>query len=404
MTVGARPPAHPLLTDEGRAALTAATDEPDPDSLAAATRLRKRFSPELAAAALGQVALRRRARAKFGDQADQIWFTADGLEQASRPEVAAWRASRLAAAGVCRVIDLGCGIGADARGFLAAGLAVTAVELDPDTAALAQANLSGAEVLVGDATEVASRLLADADPATAVFVDPSRRTPRGRSWRVDDFQPRWSFVLGLLGSGHPVCVKLGPGLPRELIPAGVEACWVSHHGDVVETGLWRLGHAPGGYGGMAAAVLLPGGHRLEFRAEPGRLPVRPVGRYLLEPDGAVIRARALDRIHPRAWLLDAAVAYLSCDEPVDSPFATCFEVLQTLDADEKSLRAWVRANRVGVLEIKKRAIDVDPAALRRRLRPSGPNRATIVLARTTEGARALVVRRHQTGASGTRLV
>lgn len=378
---------HPLLTVEGAEALAAAMAESEPDSLAAASRLRARFSPEVAAAALTQASLRRRARTKFGAEAQLLWLTPDGLEQASRPEVATWRAQRLVAAGARRVVDLGCGIGADARAFLAAGLEVSAVELDPASAELAQANLPGAEVLVGDATALAESLLAQADDQTAVFVDPARRGDRGRSWRVEDLSPSWSFVTHLLASRELVCVKLGPGFPRELIPDGVEACWVSHRGDVVETGLWRL---PGA-GPSSAAVILPGAHRIE--AGRDALPVRPPGRYLLEPDGAVIRARALGEISAGAWLLDRDVAYLSCDEPLSSPFATRFEILETIDAGEKSLRAWVRAHQVGVLEIKKRAIDVDPAALRRRLKPSGPNHATIVLARTTEGARGLVVRR-----------
>lgn len=395
MTVSARPDSHPLLSEEGSAAMSAASAWADPDSLSAAAAMRARFGPELAAAALHQVALRGRAQAKFGADAARLWFTTDGLEQASRPEVAAWRASRLAAAGVRRVIDLGCGIGADARAFLDAGMRVTAVERDPQTAALAGANLPGAEVLVGDAVQLAPGLFEAADAATtAVFVDPSRRTGRGRSWRVADFSPAWSFVLDLLAGVLPVCVKLGPGLPRELIPAGVEACWVSHNGDVVEAGLWRLG---GGQSlpsvGVSAVVLLPGAHRLEALPDPGRLPVRAPGRFLLEPNGAVIRARAFDRIDPEAWLLDSGVAYLSCDHPVTSPFVSCFEVLETLDVGEKTLRAWVRDNRVGALEIKKRAIDVDPAALRRRLKPSGSNRATLILARTVTGARAFVVRR-----------
>ncbi len=394
MSVGSRPGPHLLLGDEGAAAMCAASAEADPDSLSAASRLRSRFGPELAAATLAQTSLRRRAQAKFGAEAAQIWFTTDGLEQASRPEVAAWRAARLAAAGVRRVIDFGCGIGADARAFLAAGMTVTAVELDPQTAALAAANLPGAEVLVGDATQLAPGLLAAADATTAVFVDPARRTDRGRSWRVADFNPAWPFVLELLAGRLPVCVKLGPGLPRELIPAGVEACWVSHHGDVVEAGLWRLDvQQSRASRGMSAAVLLPGPHRLEAQLDAGRLPVRAAGGYLLEPNGAVIRARALNRIDPQAWLLDPEVAYLSTDHPVASPFASCFEVLQTLDAGEKTLRAWVRDNRVGVLEIKKRALDVDPAALRRRLKLSGPNQATLILARTVAGARAFVVRR-----------
>lgn len=381
---------HPLLTAEGKRALAMAMAEAEPDSLAAASRLRARFSAELAAAALGQAGLRRRARAKFGDEAASIWFTPDGLEQASRPAVARWRAERFAAAGVLRVLDLGCGIGADARAFLACGLAVTAVELDPATAQLAQANLPGAEVLVGDVAELVAGLLSGTDRTTGIFIDPARRTERGRSWRLADFSPPWTLVLELLDCDHPICVKLGPGLPREVIPAGVETCWVSDHGDVVEAGVWRLDQSRTE---VSAAVLLPGNHRVEASAGQGALQVRPPGRYLLEPDGAVIRARAIDQISPTAWLLDPEVAYLSSDELVASPFATCFEVLETLDAGEKSLRAWVRENRVGVLEIKKRAIDVDPAALRRRLKPSGPHSATLILARTVEGARAFVVRR-----------
>lgn len=389
---------HPLFGDQAAAALAAAAAEADPDSPAAAQRLRKVFPPELAVAALGQVSLRRKARTKFGAEADSLWFTAAGLEQASRPAVARWRAERFAAAGVRRVIDLGCGIGADARAFLSAGLAVTAVEIDPVTAELARANLPGAEVLVGDVVDLAPTLLNQAGPDTAIFIDPARRTGRGRSWRVADFSPPWSFVLELLAAGHPICVKLGPGLPRELIPAGVEACWVSERGDVVEAGLWRLRPDQAD---RSSAVLLPGRDQLDADPTAAELAVRPPGRYLFEPDGAVIRARAINQIGTQTgagettplWLLDAQVAYLSSDQPIDSPFATCFEIIEVLDAGEKSLRAWVRDNQIGTLEIKKRAIDVDPAALRRRLKPKGPNAATIVLARTVDGVRALVVRR-----------
>ena len=83
-----------------------------------------------------------------------------------------------------------------------------------------------------------------------------------------------------------------------------------------------------------------------------RLPTRP-RRRTSPSDGAVIRARALAQVSPETWLLDPEVAYLSSDQPVTSPFATCFEVLDVLDAGEKSLRAWVRDHQVGTLEIKK---------------------------------------------------
>ncbi|MEZ5089378.1 MAG: hypothetical protein R2719_06410 [Micropruina sp.] len=68
-------------------------------------------------------------------------------------------------------------------------------------------------------------------------------------------------------------------------------------------------------------------------------------------------------------------------------------MLDVLDAGEKALRSWIRRERIGTLEIKKRGVDVDPAALRRRLKPSGTGSATLMLTPTPDGARALVVRR-----------
>ncbi|WP_220488249.1 class I SAM-dependent methyltransferase [Tessaracoccus sp. MC1756] len=367
------------------AALEAAMLEADPSSLKAGERLRARFTADEVAWALTQAALRRKGVAKF-TRASEMLFTPAGLEQASREPVARWRAQRFLAAGVTEVWDLGCGIGADAMAFAAAGLRVVAVELDRETAAVARHNLDlvgGGEVTVAAAEDV------DVPAEAAVFLDPARRTARGRTWNVADFAPSWEFVLAHLAGERFACVKLGPGVPKELIPGDVQACFVSHHGDVVEASLWS-----GLPEGPQAVVLASAQDEL---GPAGRRPldVRPVGRYLIEPDGAVIRAGLLDAIEPERdlWLLDAHIAYLSSDEPVSSPFATDFEVLEDLPYDLKGLRAWVRDNSVGTLEIKKRGLEIDPAALRRQLKPKGPNAATIVLARTVRGTRALICRR-----------
>lgn len=376
-----------LHTERGRAALAAAMAEPDPSSLAAATRLRKHFDADLAAEALGQAVLRRKARAKFGEAADELFFTPHGLEQATRPEVADWRARRLVAAGTTRVVDLGCGIGADSMACLDAGLEVVAVELDQTTAEHARANLPGATVLHADAVELAPELLAGAGPATCVFIDPARRTGAGRTWRVDQFTPPWDFVLDLLAGHHSTVGKLGPGVPREILPEGVCCDFVSHAGDVVEASLWRLPGSPSGH----RAVLLPGEHVIASTGEV--LPVGPAGAWLHEPDGAVIRARALDAIDPRMRLLDAETAYLTSDEAITSPFLASFRIIDEMDAGEKTLRAWVRAHDIGTLEIKKRGVDLDPAELRRRLKPKGRVAATLVIGRTPGGARAWHVER-----------
>lgn len=393
-------PDPPLPFGLTAAALEAAMAETDPDGLSAASRLRSTWGPEVAAAALHQASLRRRARTKFGADAEGLFFTRDGLEQATRPAVADHHAARLRAAGARRVVDLGCGIGADALAFLRAGLEVVAVERDPDTAAVARANLGpAATVLCADAEEVAGELLA---PGVAAFCDPARRSVRGRLWRVGDFTPSWTFVTALLAGDRPAGVKLGPALPHSLVPADVEAEWVTSGSDTVEVTLWAgSGAAPA----TDVALLLPDarlpGSRLAVpRPGPDYPPPSPLevgepGRYLYEPAGAVIRARGLSLLAERlgAWLLDPQIAYLTSDQRVDSPFATGFEVLEVLPYDLKLLRRWLRAAAVGTLEIKKRGVEVDPPELRRRLGSHGSGSATLVVSRTPRGAIVLVVRR-----------
>ncbi len=410
-----------LVSPDAAPALALAAAQPDPDSLAAATRLRAAYPPERAAAALEQVALRRRARRKAGALADRLFWTAAGLEQATRPVVAQRRAARFAALGVTDLVDLCCGLGLDAVAAVGAGLRVTAVEVDPVTAVLAAANLamagaadgrrgdpggpaggpgsrsmpggpagaagSGSIVLTGDAEALAPALLAN---GAAVFCDPARRTASGRTWRVEDFTPPWAFVEGLLDGARPACVKLGPGLPPALIPAAAEAEWVSDAGDVVEVALWA---GSGAVPGRRRAVV--DGAELSRDAALPAPPVGPVGRYVYEPDGAVLRAGLVPAVADLVggWRLHDGVAYLAADRLVPTPWAEPFEVLEVLPYQEKGLRAWVRERRVGVLEIKKRGVDADPAALRRRLRPAGPNAATLVLTPTASGAVALVVRR-----------
>lgn len=368
--------------------LAAAMSEADPESLAAASRMRNRFRPQVAAAALTQAALRRQARAKFGEAALEMFFTRAGLEQATRPEVADYHASRFLAAGVRRIVDLGCGIGSDSLAFARAGLEVIAVEIDPVTAAVAEANLADrGQVICADANDGTEQLIT---PDAGVFCDPARRNDHGRVWRVEDFMPAWPLVLRLLDGAQAAGVKLGPGLPHALIPQAVEAEWITHRGETVEVGLWAgTGSSPG----RRSALILPDA-RLTVTGEPP-LPVREPGRYIYEPAGAVIRAGGIPELGNQlsAGVLHSQVAYLTSDQLGATRFATAFQVQQRLPFHLKALRAWVREARIGVLEIKKRGIDVDPAELRKRLRLAGPNAATLMISPTPNGAIALVVER-----------
>ncbi|GAB3755063.1 class I SAM-dependent methyltransferase [Microlunatus parietis] len=389
-----------LTTIEGAAAIELAMEQDDPDSLAAATALRRAFRPELAAAALTQAALWRAARPKLGELLDLLpgglLLSPDGLQQASRVDVSGHHADRFTAAGTLRVFDLGCGIGADAIAFLLAGISVVAVERDPATAILARHNLDlarrvadaedlTAEVIIADVTEGAVR----PGPEDGVFLDPARRNAGRRVWNPDDFSPPWDFAAELLRRPGATGIKLGPGLPHDRIDDSVEAEWLSSGGEAVELGLWS---GPGAAPGRWSALIMP---ETRIVSEPVQLPVSGPLRYVYEPIGAVIRSRAIGTVGAMldASLLDPQVAYLTSDELIETPTAAAFEVIKELPYSEKVLRAWVRDNGIGTLEIKQRGISLDPALLRLRLKPRGPSSATLLITRTPSGARALHVRR-----------
>ena len=368
------------------------------DVAATVSRLRKAgHSPDLVSAVVGQARLRERATAKFDVFASGMLFTRAGLEQATRLSVAAHHAHRFRAAGMSSVADLGCGIGGDAMGFAALGLRVTAVDADEVTAAIAAYNLApfGDLVTVRHATAeaAASDLPALGNP-DAFWLDPARRTAgHGDTTRTaaSEWSPPLEWVFDL-ASRHPTGVKLGPGMDRDLIPDDVEAQWVSADGSTIELVLWSGALAREGV--RRAALVLRGTSAVELTApaDSPDEPVRPLGAYIHEPDGAVIRARLIGEVARAlgAGMLADRVAYLTSDTELTSPFVATFRVRETLPTDIRKLGAALRERGIGRLEIKKRGVDVDPAALRTKLKLLGDSEATLILTRVA-GARVAIL-------------
>jgi hypothetical protein len=108
-----------------------------------------------------------------------------------------------------------------------------------------------------------------------------------------------------------------------------------------------------------------------------------VGRYLYEPDGAVIRAHLVAEVAEEldGGLVDPTIAYVTADALRATPYATAYEVTDVLPFGLKRLKALVREREIGVLTVKKRGSAVDPEDLRRRVRPKGPHSATVFLTR-----------------------
>lgn len=400
-----------LLGDEGQALLGSLEDYEPGRELAVATRLRRTYAPELVSAALNQARLRQRAAAKFGaEDAARMYFTPDGLEQSTRASVAAYRARRFAGLKLARPADLCCGIGGDATALARAGMHVLAVDSDPLTCEVVRANAAALgladriEVRCQDVQNVQD--FQDAGDAgiagcDAVFMDPARRGGKGRIFDPEAYSPPLSWAVEVARRVSHSAVKVAPGIPHEAVPEDAEAEWISDSGEVKEAVLWfgAWGDGAGGNSEGAAgsslvrATLLPGPHSLSSRGLPPP-PVGPVGRFLYEPDGAVVRAHLVAEVAEELGgrLVDPSIAYVTCDEAHFTPYATGYEITDVLPFQLKRLRALLRERGIGVATIKKRGSAVAPEELRKKLRLEGPGACTVFLTRVAGAPTVLLGR------------
>lgn len=352
-----------LIGAGGRAVVDALPRYRREEALALAARLRAEgLDADRTAAALTLSRLRTRATAKFGERAGSMFFTAAGYEQATRLSVGALHAERFLAAGARRIVDFGCGVGADSLAFCLAGLDVTAIEVDPVAALYAAANAPRAAVVCADG--LATRL----PEADGIWLDPSRRT----------------------GDGRRIASKAAPGIAHDALPAGALVEWVSEAGQLLEAVVWL------GVGAGRAAVV--DGEAFDSGASAADEPVsfvkpREIGPILLEPDPAVIRSGGIARLCERYGVapVSGGVAYLSGE--ATPPHCSAFEDLDVLIPEVKRIKRALAARGIGRVEVKKRGTEVDVAAMAKKLSRRGGDPGVVVFSPVLGRGRAIVARR-----------
>jgi len=362
------------------------------------TAVRSRY-PDRAAALVETVRARRRAVAKFGTAgsmpADDVLADEVSVQQATAAPVAAARAADLAARHPGALVhDVTCSIGAETAALAdEPGIgAVIGSDLDPVRLAMAQHNLS----LRGSGGRVPTLLRADAltptSSADVVIADPGRRTERGRVFGIEQLDPPLLELLAVY-AGRPLVVKCAPGLDyhnlRTRFGFEGQVQIVSLDGGVREACLWtEAGDLPG----QRATVLRtdPDGevHRYEVTSDEadeidrgGDVRRDRVGDYLIDPDGAVVRAGLVRQYGHRHGLeqLDPHIAYLA--GTAVPPGERGFRVLEQLPVKDRALRTALSARNCGRLEILVRGLDVDPDRLRKRLKLSGDEAYALILTR-----------------------
>ncbi|MFA7323110.1 MAG: class I SAM-dependent methyltransferase [Candidatus Nanopelagicales bacterium] len=391
-----------ICSPEGRAVIEQADAQlvaHPGDPLAASTSLRRllpELAPELAAAALDQARLARLAADRYGIDAHALLLTRDGLEQATRPEVARLRAELLQQAGAQTVVDLTAGLGFDARALLSAGLTVIAVERDATTAAFLRVNAPAAEVVQADALEVATGLLARLQPTDVVFIDPARRSGRrtldgSRAHPERDperWSPPWSFVTSLADQGIRVCAKVAPGFAADLLPTGWCGIWTSVQRTMVEAMVcsWDIGAAR-----TARAI---GARVVDFASTaPCISSASALEQWLHEPDPSLVNAGLLDEFcaaHPSLARVDEQSTWLTSSADFTHAMLRSYEVRQELPNDVKGLRKSLNALGVGDLTIKCRGMGIDADAMRKQLRLFAGGPGTVVIT-TVQGQRTTVL-------------
>jgi SAM-dependent methyltransferase len=371
-------PAADLLSAEGQQLLSwlAGRDVTPDRALQLAQELRGQYPPGLVAAALTQQSLRIAGRAKFS-LADAMYFTRPGLEQASSDLTAGHSAQRFA--GQSLVADLCCGIGGNLAALANAAGHVLAVDAEYQTLLYGRQNArvhGQADAVTPVCADVRDLALAGS-AIDGIFIDPARRAGE-RRFRAGDCRPPLDWCLNLADQVPAVCVKAAPGLPHELVPPGWEIEFVAAGRNLKEALLWSPALATT----SRRATLLPAGHTLTFKPGPA-VPVRAPGEYLLDPSPAVTRAGLVEELaRPLgAWKIDPMIAFLAADQPVMTPFARTFRVLESMPWNERQVARRLRDLGIGAADIRRRGLAGDVQQIHRRLSLSGDGSATIVITR-----------------------
>lgn len=396
-----------ITSPEAAAALSDAAGLAQDLSAAEALQRRYGLTGDQRAAVITQAELRAKAAARWGQPTGHLFFTRDGLEQATRPAVAKWRAERLGSFGVRAIADLGCGLGFESLAFAQAGLRVTAVEIDEATADLARANLAGtsAEVRTGDITDtdLLDPLL---DGADALFLDPARRDPKAprtidglsghRVADPEDWSPSWSWIASIAARKPHTVVKVAPGIDHALIPDRGSAVWTAVDGDLVEASIWFPGFSEQPV--RSAQSFAFGGHATLDSTMPTADTIAPIDSVLLDVAPVVSRSGLVTTLAATAGAhrIDEHIAYLSTEAtPAPSPFYTSYRVIDAMPFDRRRIGDALASLDAGSLTVMKRGFAADTELLRKQWlkRCKGSNQLVVALTRLGNDPYAIICTR-----------
>lgn len=323
------------------------------------------------------------------------WLTdIDAAQQATSEPVARLRAHRLQQAGVTQVHDVTCSVGTEAPAFFRIGVEWMGSDVSRPRVAMARHNLGNGVWLV------AADALTPVSTADVIVADPARRVGGRRITDPAHLQPPLPALCDVY-RGRELAIKCAPGIDYSDWEGLVSV--VSVDGGVKEVCLYTPGLAGGvdsatasmasqRQGTVREAVVMRADGFAERCAstEANEVVVAPPGTFILEPDGAVIRAGLVRHWAARhgLWMLDPHIAFVSGE--AIPPGYSGFQLVETVSL--KTLKRALARHGAGSVEILVRGVNVDPDLLRAKLKLKGETPMAVVIARIGDTALAYICR------------
>ncbi|AEA47007.1 RNA cap guanine-N2 methyltransferase [Archaeoglobus veneficus] len=298
-----------------------------------------------------------KAREKFGELADNLFFDEEGLRYSTPKVVAEYRAKRLK----CDVIaDVSCGVGGQLLFFATHCKKVYGVEINPKRAIIAALNamaleLNNIEIIAGDALgEEVPVLVRDAD---IIFSDPAR--PPGEEIRtIDSLEPN---PLRIVEKYSHTTDRIAFELPPQMPPGRVDR-WLK--GEKEYTSLnFKLNRLALYMGGLAdcdvSAISLPSEERVTSEDEAVEIDVASrIGSFIYEVDPAVVKAglvaNLIGKIGLQAEIVkgDKRRTLLTSDGEVKSAFLRRYKVVDVVSFGVEPIRKALRKAGAGKVTLR----------------------------------------------------
>ncbi len=281
---------------------------------------------------------------KFPRAAD-MEYSPENMAQATGKSVAEYRTWKILRrlGKIHHQIDLCGGIGGDA---IAAGFRwpVTVIEKDPAVFKMLVHNVhvynldSKIECVQGDILE----LLQDKTfqitltEASIIFFDPSRRGHHGRTVKIEEYQPPLSIIQQILPFNSNICVKIAPGVDFDYLDFDCDIEVISSKGEVKEVTLWFGDLKLQTDTRQVIATKLPEKLTLSESFEKyhnsSTIEVSKAGKYLYEPDPAIIKAHLIRKLGNQLNLqfLHSKTAFLTSNQLSDSMWLKRYDILKVI--------------------------------------------------------------------------